>query len=862
MVSQPMNTPTNDMRFDDRVVIVTGAGNGLGRSHALLFAAHGARVVVNDLGGTFTGEGSGTRAADAVVDEIKAAGGEAIANYDSVTDGEKIVQTALDTWGRVDVVVNNAGILRDVSFHKMTQEDWDKVYAVHVLGSMKVTHAAWPHMREQRYGRVIMTSSAAGIYGNFGQANYSMAKLGLHGFSNALSIEGLQRNIYVNTIAPIAGSRMTETVLPPAMIEALKPEYVSPLVVWLCHESCAQTGGLFEVGGGFMGQLRWQRAKGKIWRVGRTVSPGQVRDGFDAITSFDDVEYPSNVTESMLPIINNIEAGPSQGGNEFIDVDAALGYEYPEQTSSYDERDLALYALGVGAAKEPYGKDLQLVYELHGDGFRALPSFGVIPAINFMLGLAQKGITAPGTNFGIERTLHGEQYTKIERPLPPQATLTHRAKITDILDKGKGAVVVTEIRSYDETGDLLLTNEFRAFVIGAGGWGGKRGETIERNVPPNRPPDFVVEEPTSENQGLLYRLSGDWNPLHADPSIAKAMNFDRPILHGLCTFGFATRHVLANCAPDGDVRFFESIDVRFSRSVYPGDTLVTEMWKDGRKVIFQTKVKERDEVVLSNCAITLYERIPQPTSKPKTPDSNRESTEASASSGPSSADFFTALGLWMKDAGEDAKVGSVYQFRTTNPDSTWTVDAVDGTVSPGETKKPDCTLTMTDENFVAMCKGEKDAQKMYFSGDLKISGDVLASQKLTFLSNITPQYVERAMATDTTSAAAVAVGAPPEATAEPVAPALFGRIKAKADHGRRMLFKVLEPDSVWLVDFAAGEVRTGAEEPADTTITLTDDALARLVSGQASEAQLYQRGELRVDGDMTLARDLSWMKEN
>ena len=174
---------SEDVRFDDRVVIVTGAGNGLGRSHAHLFASRGAKVVVNDLGGDHTGGGQGTKAADTVVKEIQEAGGEAVANYDSVTDGAKIVQTALDTWGRIDVVVNNAGILRDVSFHKMTKQDWDLVYDVHVRGAFEVTHAAWPHMREQGYGRVIMTASAAGIYGNFGQANYAMAKLGLVGFA-------------------------------------------------------------------------------------------------------------------------------------------------------------------------------------------------------------------------------------------------------------------------------------------------------------------------------------------------------------------------------------------------------------------------------------------------------------------------------------------------------------------------------------------------------------------------------------------------------------------------------------------------------------------------------------------------------
>src|ERR1700743_1085532 len=184
---------SKELRFEGKVAIITGAGNGLGRSHALLLASRGAKVVVNDLGGSMHGGGKSSAAADKVVEEIKAAGGEAIANYDSVEDGAKIVQAALDTWGRIDIVVNNAGILRDVSFQKLSEEDWDLIYRVHVLGGFRVTRAAWNHMRDAGYGRVVFTASAAGIYGNFGQANYSMAKLGLVGLSNTLAIEGRKR---------------------------------------------------------------------------------------------------------------------------------------------------------------------------------------------------------------------------------------------------------------------------------------------------------------------------------------------------------------------------------------------------------------------------------------------------------------------------------------------------------------------------------------------------------------------------------------------------------------------------------------------------------------------------------------------
>lgn len=295
------------VRFDERVVIVTGAGNGLGRCHALEFANRGAKVVVNDLGGSALGDGASKSAADQVVEEIIASGGEAVANYDSVTDGDKIVQTALDNFGRIDIVVNNAGILRDKSFSKMTDDDWDLVYQVHVKGAYKVSHAAWPHMREAEYGRIIFTASAAGIYGNFGQANYSMAKLGLHGLSQTLALEGKKANILVNTIAPIAGSRLTETILPPALVEQLKPEFVTPLVVKLCHEDSQDTGGLFEVGAGWMGKLRWERTKGVGFNISAGISAEDVSAQWHTITSFDESDHPANSQEAMMAMMQNLQ---------------------------------------------------------------------------------------------------------------------------------------------------------------------------------------------------------------------------------------------------------------------------------------------------------------------------------------------------------------------------------------------------------------------------------------------------------------------------------------------------------------------------------------------------------------------------
>lgn len=245
------------LRFDGKVVIVTGAGAGLGRAYAHFFAKRGAKVVVNDLGGSVKGEGGNSKAADVVVEEIKKAGGIAVANTDSVEFGEKIVKTAVDAFGTVDIVINNAGILRDVSFLKMSEQDWDLIMKVHLKGSFSVTRAAWNIMREKGYGRIINTGSSSGLYGSFGQVNYSAAKMAMHGLTQSLAKEGEKRNIRVNTICPIAASRMTETVLPKEVLVNLAPEYVAPLVAWLCHDQCEETGSLFEVGAGYVAKLRW-----------------------------------------------------------------------------------------------------------------------------------------------------------------------------------------------------------------------------------------------------------------------------------------------------------------------------------------------------------------------------------------------------------------------------------------------------------------------------------------------------------------------------------------------------------------------------------------------------------------------------
>lgn len=292
--------------LDGRVALVTGAGGGLGRQHALLLAEHGARVVVNDLGGNRAGEGGGSEMADQVVAEIVAAGGEAVANYASVSDPEgaaTIVGSALEAFGRIDVVVNNAGILRDTSFAKLTPEALDLVLKVHLYGSFYVTMAAWPHLREQGYGRIISTTSGSGLYGNFGQSNYSAAKLGIVGFTRTLAHEGVKYGINSNVIAPVAASRMTEDIMPQPLLDLLQPENVSPLVTYLASEQCTASGQIFSVGGGYMARVAIVEGAGVAFD--HTPTPEEVADRFAEIQTIGDapVEFTQGVNEQTGKIL-------------------------------------------------------------------------------------------------------------------------------------------------------------------------------------------------------------------------------------------------------------------------------------------------------------------------------------------------------------------------------------------------------------------------------------------------------------------------------------------------------------------------------------------------------------------------------
>ncbi|KAH6588878.1 hypothetical protein BASA61_005790 [Batrachochytrium salamandrivorans] len=501
------NPNPSPLRFEGRVAIVTGAGNGIGRAYAHLFSKLGAAVVVNDLGGSTNGVGGANAAADKVVEEIKAAGGKAVANYDSVEDGDKVVETALKAFGRIDIVVNNAGILRDKTFGRMSEGDWDLVHRVHLRGSYKVSHAAWPHMLKQKYGRIINTSSAVGLYGNFGQANYSAAKAALVAFSNTLALEGKKSNIIVNTIAPNAGTRMTATVMPPEMVEALKPEYIAPLVAFLAHESNSETGSIFEVGSGWVAKVRWQRTGGVGFPVNRQLLPEHIHSRWNEITNFDDgrATYPSTTQESFSAVQSNFEN------------------KSPENAVTT-----------AGKASGSGGVDVEGA-RLQSSSLRLL---------------------------SIQSAMLLYMHLVSVQNVPTLASYMRRR---------------TSLRLYLLL-ELFLHLTIRSVTIAT------VGPQTASNDPPKRAPDHIVREKTFDDQAALYRLSGDYNPLHIDPGMSSMGGFETPILHGLPTFGISGKHIFSTYA-NNDATKFKSIKARFAKHVFPGETLETHMWKEGNKII-------------------------------------------------------------------------------------------------------------------------------------------------------------------------------------------------------------------------------------------------------------------------------------
>ncbi|KAL5340891.1 hypothetical protein BJX70DRAFT_396273 [Aspergillus crustosus] len=583
--------------FKGKVALITGGGNGLGRAYSLLFAKLGAKVVVNDLVDP-----------EPVVQEIKKLGGEAVGNKASCEDGAAVVKTAIDTWGRIDILVNNAGILRDKAFTNMSDDLWNPVLNVHLRGTYKVTQAAWPHMLKQKYGRIVNTASTSGIYGNFGQANYAAAKLGILGFSRALALEGAKYNIKVNTIAPNAGTNMTRSIMPEEVVQAFKPDYVAPLVVLLASDITPEpnsTKGLFECGSGWFGSTRWQRSGGHGFPVDVKLTPEVVAKELAKIVNFDDgrADHPENIQDANEKVMANFNNRSDGSGSEILTaIETAKKATTDGTPFDFTDRDIILYNLSLGAKRT----DLPLVYE-NNEHFQALPTYGVIPWFNTSTPWDMGDIVK---DFSPMMLLHGEQYLEIRKfPIPTEAKTKTYPKLIDVIDKGAAALVVAGYTTKDvATGEDLFYNESTVFIRGSGGFGGSPKPTATRPKAavaayraPQRKPDAVVEEKTSEDQAALYRLNGDRNPLHIDPEFSKVGGFKTPILHGLCSLGVSGKHVFQKYGP------IKNLKVRFAGVVLPGQTLRTELWKEGNTVIFQTTVVETGKPAISGAGAELLE---------------------------------------------------------------------------------------------------------------------------------------------------------------------------------------------------------------------------------------------------------------
>lgn len=525
---------------------------------------------------------------------------------------------AIDNFGRVDILINNAGILRDKAFHNMTEKQWDDIVNCHLRGTYACTKAAYPHMVKQRYGRIVNTSSTSGIYGNFGQANYATAvsvsthmavsagtdgptqKMAILGFSRALAQEGAKYNIFVNTIGPSAGTQLTATVHSEELVKARRPEYVAPLVLALCSDMVQPnpTGGLYEVGCGWQGRTRWQRSGGVTLDVDQ-FTPEAIQSHWGRIIDFDDghadsPETPEDGRKIIMGIVGRLMSATSKTPSNpwLAAIKAAKEFQQPASEHTYNDRDTILYNISLGATSD----QLSLVYE--GDpNFQVLPTFGVVIPPAPSKGFDMSKIVP---NYSYKMVLHGEQYLEICKwPIPTSARVRSHLKLVDVLDKGKDAIIITGSTIEDcQTGEVLFYNETTLFARGSGGFGGPRNRADGASAtasPPMRRPDFIAKVNTEKDQAAIYRLNGDRNPLHIDPAVAHAAGFNSgPILHGLCSFGLTGKALLSHYGP------FRNMKTRFSANVFPGQTLQVEMWKEDRVILFQTRVQETGKLCISN----------------------------------------------------------------------------------------------------------------------------------------------------------------------------------------------------------------------------------------------------------------------
>ncbi|XP_054160689.1 peroxisomal multifunctional enzyme type 2-like [Oppia nitens] len=937
------------LRYDGRVAVVTGAARGLGKEYALLLSSKGASLVVNDLGGSRSGEGTGSTAADEVVRDIISRGGKAVADYNSVEEGHKIIKTAIDNFGRIDILINNAGILRDISFTKLTQQDWDIIHNVHLKGSMLVTKAAWPYFQQQKYGRIVMTSSPAGIYGNFGQTNYSSAKLGLVGLSNTLAVEGAKYNIKCNTIAPVAASRLTEDIFPEIFMEYFKPSYVAPLVAWLSHEDCPETGGLFETAGGFVGKYQWMRSDGKIFTPPDTISIEAIRDNWQQITDMNRFTSPNNFQEHTLTLVNSIK----DKNDKKDEIDFSDNVSNHSTLHNYTIDDTILYALSVGVSTQE-SKHLSFLYECN-EEYSVIPTYGAVVSLSAAMNssLMQDAMIALNITGDVTKLVHGEQYLQLLKPIPPFGSLKSVPKIIDVLDKGSGALFIIGVNTYDETDSLIFYNQLSLFMIGAGNFNGKRvsddNSIIPIVEPPKRTPDAIILEKTSIDQAALYRLCGDKNPLHIDPIFAMAGGFQNPILHGLCTMGYALRHVLKQYA-DYNVRLFDCIKTRFVGPITPGQTIETRMWKEGKRIHFESFIKETGKQIIKGAYVDINHnrrsddyldnnsnqfRLNEKENNSFILNSNVINTNNALNveeiesysmddikgenlennikfvcapygsndgqSGGGGDEHNSRIDKifdgWLSVRISDHKelvpiIKTVYQWNITKNNKVFTVWTLDlkngnGAVYKGSPKtgKADCTLIIDEEAAVNIFEGREDAMKAFMGGKLKISGNILAAQKLQQLwseeaprgsvsLDEKPMVSTNSSQNNSTDDLALLESVPTSGLKCDIVFNVFKNRMHEEPELVRSLRVVFQFNitidgklkTIWTTDNKSrpeGDVYIGPPKngKSDCLVTVEDDDFLKLMVGKLNPQRAFMMGKLKIKGNIMLLQKLNslWM---
>ncbi|GBP64235.1 hypothetical protein EVAR_21553_1 [Eumeta japonica] len=656
----------SELRFDGKVAVVTGAGGGLGKAYALLLGSRGAKVVVNDLGGSRDGSGKSSNYADSVVNEIKSKGGEAVADYNSVVEGEKIIKTALDNFGRIDILINNAGILRDRSFAKISEQ-------------------------RNTVPNLAAAQKWAGLTGEIPQSPiiWIAAKLGLVGLANTLAIEGAKYNIKVNTIVPTAASRLTEDILPSDMFQAMKPELIAPVVVYMVHESFDQTGTIIDSTLGFATKSYLVRGQGAHLRKKPTdpVTIESVREHWPQVVDMTNAKHLKSLPEVTVGLVEKNAVGASVSNSS----------------------------------------ELKYLYESH-EEFSPLPTYFILAGMCMEAPLVSSSMP-PGKHADFTNILHGEQYIEFVGDYPgTEGTFNVRCYVADILDKGSSAVAIVNSEIYLDK-ELVCRTQQHVFVVGQGGFGGPRTSKIATDVlsPPKRAPDAVVEQKTAEDQAAVYRLSGDYNPLHIDPNVATASGHAKPILHGLASLGFSARHVLIKYGGNNPANF-KALKARFAKPVTPGQTLQTEMWLEGNRVFFQTKVKETGIVVISGAYVDLKNIVQDGTSS--TPQVSTPNALLKSDG------LFAKIQEEVKKNPQKAKnVGGVFLYNIMENGKTvkqWTLDLKSPMVHEGSPKtgKADTTLSVSDSDLLEIASGTLSPQVAYLKGKLKISGNLMLAQKL------------------------------------------------------------------------------------------------------------------------------------